>query len=299
MRGNKPRERGCVAANQSFTSHCRRCFLVIGVPVQWFAAVCPWGTVVAWKTAEYGFVKREGRHNDDIQLHVANAKGEKFKKYVRRYGMQPGVRIKFDVDFEERNQRNLQRAFQRLVWACMPKWKSSCSSCSCDVSHVQCKRAREFARLAFYAHLLGTIATLYALCRVMSFCPRKLGVCVGCKPTGNRFAVQEIEWGHKHKVLRRRIEEDPLHLIGSWPQSKAKLRCTPSGWISQEMVDPPHLSGSRSRSARSGRRWPSEYQPTTSLRLTVLIESTRVLKGVPLPGGANGSRPAPGCSARS
>lgn len=25
------------------------------------------GTVVAWKTADYGFVKREGRHNDDIQ----------------------------------------------------------------------------------------------------------------------------------------------------------------------------------------------------------------------------------------
>eukprot|EP00434_Breviolum_minutum_P012763 symbB.v1.2.011249.t2/scaffold748.1/size165754/3 len=72
MRGNKPRERG---------------------------------TVVAWKTAEYGFVKREGRHNDDIQLHVANAKGEKFKKYVRRYGMQPGVRIKFDVDFEENRGR--------------------------------------------------------------------------------------------------------------------------------------------------------------------------------------------------
>eukprot|EP00435_Cladocopium_sp_Y103_P027675 s1935_g6.t2 len=59
------------------------------------------GTVVAWKTAEYGFVKREGRHNDDIQLHVANAKGERFKKYVRRYGMQAGVRVKFDVDFEE------------------------------------------------------------------------------------------------------------------------------------------------------------------------------------------------------
>ncbi|CAK9083166.1 unnamed protein product [Durusdinium trenchii] len=62
-------------------------------------------TVVAWKTAEYGFVKREGRHNDDIQLHVANAKGERFKKYVRRYGLQPGVRVKFDVDFEENRGR--------------------------------------------------------------------------------------------------------------------------------------------------------------------------------------------------
>jgi len=80
--------------------------------------------VVAWKTAEYGFVKREGRHNDDIQLHVANAKGEKFKKYVRRYGMQPGVRIKFDVDFEERNQclQISSGSSHRLVWACsMPK----------------------------------------------------------------------------------------------------------------------------------------------------------------------------------
>lgn len=57
--------------------------------------------MVAWKTADYGFVKREGRNNDDIQLHVANAKGERFKKYVRRYGMQAGVRVKFDVDFEE------------------------------------------------------------------------------------------------------------------------------------------------------------------------------------------------------
>jgi hypothetical protein len=50
-------------------------------------------------------VKREGRHNDDIQLHVANAKGERFKKYVRRYGMQAGVRVKFDVDFEEPRSR--------------------------------------------------------------------------------------------------------------------------------------------------------------------------------------------------
>ena len=62
--------------------------------------------MVAWKTAEYGFVKREGRHNDDIQLHVANAKGERFKKYVRRYGMQAGVRVKFDVDFEEPHGSN-------------------------------------------------------------------------------------------------------------------------------------------------------------------------------------------------
>lgn len=65
--------------------------------------------MVAWKTAEYGFVKREGRHNDDIQLHVANAKGERFKKYVRRYGLQPGVRVKFDVDFEE-------RAYKEMSW---------------------------------------------------------------------------------------------------------------------------------------------------------------------------------------
>ncbi|CAJ1351265.1 unnamed protein product, partial [Effrenium voratum] len=65
----------------------------------------PTRTVVAWKTAEYGFVKREGRHNDDIQLHVANAKGESFKNYIKRYGMAPGVRVKFDVDFEENRGR--------------------------------------------------------------------------------------------------------------------------------------------------------------------------------------------------
>eukprot|EP00439_Symbiodinium_sp_Y106_P040474 s4640_g4.t5 len=63
------------------------------------------GTVVAWKTADYGFVKREGRHNDDIQLHVANAKGERFKNYIRRNGVAPGVRVKFDVDFEENRGR--------------------------------------------------------------------------------------------------------------------------------------------------------------------------------------------------
>ena len=45
-------------------------------------------------------MKREGRHNDDIQLHVANAKGERFKDYIRRHGVAPGVRVKFDVDFE-------------------------------------------------------------------------------------------------------------------------------------------------------------------------------------------------------
>eukprot|EP00971_Amphidinium_carterae_P119585 2369160-Amphidinium_carterae.1 len=34
-------------------------------------------------TQDYGFVKREGRHTDDIQLHISNAKGEKFKRYIR------------------------------------------------------------------------------------------------------------------------------------------------------------------------------------------------------------------------
>lgn len=36
---------------------------------------------------------------------MANAKGERFKNYVRRYGMQVGARVKFDVDFEENRGR--------------------------------------------------------------------------------------------------------------------------------------------------------------------------------------------------
>ncbi|OLQ13087.1 hypothetical protein AK812_SmicGene2947 [Symbiodinium microadriaticum] len=73
-------------------------------------------TVVAWKTADYGFVKREGRHNDDIQLHVANAKGERFKNYIRRNGVAPGVRVKFDVDFEEEvSEREKAEVAERLV----------------------------------------------------------------------------------------------------------------------------------------------------------------------------------------
>mmetsp|Transcript_114916 Transcript_114916/g.324790 ORF Transcript_114916/g.324790 Transcript_114916/m.324790 type:complete len:213 (+) Transcript_114916:97-735(+) len=63
------------------------------------------GTVTNWVTVDYGFVKREGRSSDDIQLHVNNAKGEAFKKYLRQHGLAPGVRVKFVVDFEENRGR--------------------------------------------------------------------------------------------------------------------------------------------------------------------------------------------------
>merc|ERR1712216_529523 len=36
---------------------------------------------------------------------IANAKGEKFKAYIRRHGMAPGTKVKFDVDFEENRGR--------------------------------------------------------------------------------------------------------------------------------------------------------------------------------------------------
>merc|ERR1719464_2611531 len=63
------------------------------------------GTVTNWVREDYGFVKREGRSSDDIQLHVSNAKGEKFKKHLKRHGLAPGIRVKFVVDFEENRGR--------------------------------------------------------------------------------------------------------------------------------------------------------------------------------------------------
>ncbi|CAK0860064.1 unnamed protein product [Prorocentrum cordatum] len=46
-----------------------------------------------------------GRSTDSIQLHIANAKGERFKKYLQQHGLAPGVRVKFVVDFEENRGR--------------------------------------------------------------------------------------------------------------------------------------------------------------------------------------------------
>merc|ERR1712232_1250881 len=63
------------------------------------------GVVTNWVTQEYGFVKREGRSTDDIHLHISNAKGEKFKGWIRRHGIAPGARVKFDVDFEQNRGR--------------------------------------------------------------------------------------------------------------------------------------------------------------------------------------------------
>merc|ERR1740121_3474415 len=63
------------------------------------------GTVTNWVCVDYGFVKREERANDDIQLHVNNAKGEAFKKYLRAHGLAPGIKVKFCVDFEENRGR--------------------------------------------------------------------------------------------------------------------------------------------------------------------------------------------------
>ena len=80
-RNGKPRERGVSvcrsgqALPQYFCNVHKSGELGLGCPE-------PRGTVVAWKTADYGFVKREGRHNDDIQLHIANAKGERFKSLI-------------------------------------------------------------------------------------------------------------------------------------------------------------------------------------------------------------------------
>lgn len=63
------------------------------------------GTVCRWVCIDYGFVTRDGRANDDIQLHVNNAKGEKFKKWLRKNGLNEGDRVKFAVDFEENRGR--------------------------------------------------------------------------------------------------------------------------------------------------------------------------------------------------
>eukprot|EP00419_Tripos_fusus_P062138 CAMPEP_0172910576 /NCGR_PEP_ID=MMETSP1075-20121228/184879_1 /TAXON_ID=2916 /ORGANISM="Ceratium fusus, Strain PA161109" /LENGTH=92 /DNA_ID=CAMNT_0013768737 /DNA_START=20 /DNA_END=294 /DNA_ORIENTATION=+ len=63
------------------------------------------GTVTNWVRADYGFVKREGKSTDDIQLHINNAKGERFKEYIREHGLAPGVRVKFVVDYEENRGR--------------------------------------------------------------------------------------------------------------------------------------------------------------------------------------------------
>lgn len=63
------------------------------------------GEVSNWfKQRGYGFVTREGRESSfasDIQLHIANAKGQRLKEYVQKHGLMLGAKIKYSVDYEE------------------------------------------------------------------------------------------------------------------------------------------------------------------------------------------------------
>eukprot|EP00416_Gambierdiscus_australes_P045659 CAMPEP_0171098286 /NCGR_PEP_ID=MMETSP0766_2-20121228/48035_1 /TAXON_ID=439317 /ORGANISM="Gambierdiscus australes, Strain CAWD 149" /LENGTH=143 /DNA_ID=CAMNT_0011557611 /DNA_START=144 /DNA_END=577 /DNA_ORIENTATION=- len=62
------------------------------------------GVVTNWVNADYGFAKRDSK-GTDVHVHITNAKSERLKRYVHTYGLAPGVRIKFDVDFEENRGR--------------------------------------------------------------------------------------------------------------------------------------------------------------------------------------------------
>mmetsp|Transcript_8107 Transcript_8107/g.10572 ORF Transcript_8107/g.10572 Transcript_8107/m.10572 type:complete len:189 (-) Transcript_8107:141-707(-) len=63
------------------------------------------GEVSNWfKQRGYGFVTREGRESSfasDIQLHIANAKGQRLKAYLEKHGLMLGAKIKYAVDFEQ------------------------------------------------------------------------------------------------------------------------------------------------------------------------------------------------------
>eukprot|EP00811_Abedinium_folium_P004766 NODE_14388_length_1112_cov_2.387817.p1 GENE.NODE_14388_length_1112_cov_2.387817~~NODE_14388_length_1112_cov_2.387817.p1 ORF type:complete len:163 (-),score=24.36 NODE_14388_length_1112_cov_2.387817:538-1026(-) len=86
------------------------------------------GYVTNWfRQRGYGFVSREGRSCDDIQLHVESAKGSELKAYIRKNGLRVGAKVKFAVDYEEHKGKPFAAEWELLDG---PSFRSRSRSCT-------------------------------------------------------------------------------------------------------------------------------------------------------------------------